>query len=54
MDENMMTSTEQDQVVDTGFATVSPMDQVMRITPIRVAVTCREDTSQIPGANRRP
>jgi hypothetical protein len=51
VDEDVMMTAEQDQVVDAGIASVGPMVHVMDIAPMREPVAPGEDTSQIPGVN---
>lgn len=52
VDEDVMMTAEQDQIVDAGNATVGPMVEVMDIAPMREPIAPGEDTSQVPGANR--
>jgi hypothetical protein len=52
VDENMMVTAEEDQIVDLGLTAVRPMGEMVDVEPVGGLVTIGERTSQIPGADR--
>ena len=51
LDQAMVATTEQHEVVEAGLAAVGPMDDVVRIDPL-VVVTTREATTSVALAHR--
>jgi hypothetical protein len=51
MDEYVVVSTKEDEVVDAGLASICPVSKVMGVAPVGGPVTVREHAVHVPCAD---
>jgi hypothetical protein len=54
VDEHMVMSAKENQIVDARLPSVDPVFEMVGVAPVGGAVTSGEDTSQVPGAHCGP
>jgi len=54
VNEDVVVSAEEDEIVDPGVTSVGPMGEMVDIAPVRGSVTTGKHASQVPGTNRSP